>query len=162
MTLLDVHGLSVDYLTAAGTALRAVENVSFRLDQGRSLGLVGESGCGKTTAMMSLLRLLPEEGRIVHGQMFFDGRDLLQCSEAQMRAVRWHGMSMVFQGAMNALNPVRTVESQIVEVLQLHGVERQARSARERAGHLLEMVGIPAERGRHTPTSTVVGCGSAR
>jgi peptide/nickel transport system ATP-binding protein len=151
MSLLDVRNLSVDYLTDSGATLRAVEGVSFRLEQGRSLGLVGESGCGKTTAMMSLLRLLPEEGRIVSGQVILDGQDLLQYSEAQMRQVRWHGMSMVFQGAMNALNPVRTVESQIVEVLQLHGVEKQARAARERAGQLLEMVGIPAGRGRHYP-----------
>ena len=122
MTLLEVRNLSVNYLTDAGATLRAVEGLSFRLEQGRSLGLVGESGCGKTTAMMSLLRLLPEEGRIVDGQVILDGQDLLQYSEAQMRQVRWHGMSMVFQGAMNALNPVRTVESQIVEVLKLHGV----------------------------------------
>ena len=151
MTLLDVRDLSVDYLTGADTALRAVEGVSFRLEQGSSLGLVGESGCGKTTAMMSLLRLLPEEGRIVHGQVLFDGQDLLQCSEGQMREVRWHGLSMVFQGAMNALNPVRTIESQIVEALKLHGVERQTGAARVRAGELLEMVGIPAGRGRHYP-----------
>jgi len=151
MTLLDVRDLSVDYLTGADTALRAVEGVSFRLEQGSSLGLVGESGCGKTTAMMSLLRLLPEEGRIVHGQVLFDGQDLLQYSEGQMREVRWHGLSMVFQGAMNALNPVRTIESQIVEALKLHGVERQTGAARVRAGELLEMVGIPAGRGRHYP-----------
>jgi peptide/nickel transport system ATP-binding protein len=151
MTLLDVRHLSVDYLTGAGTALHAVEDVGFRLEQGRSLGLVGESGCGKTTAMMSLLRLLPEEGRIVGGQVFLDGQDLLQHSEAQMRQVRWHSMSMVFQGAMNALNPVRTVESQFVEALQIHGIERQTRAARRRAGELLEMVGIPAGRGRDYP-----------
>jgi len=151
MTVLDVRNLSVDYLGDDASALHAVSNVYFRLEQGRSLGLVGESGCGKTTAMMSLLRLLPEEGRIVEGQVLFDGQDILQYSEAQMRQVRWHGMSMVFQGAMNALNPVRTIESQIVEALQLHGVERQARAARARAGELLEMVGIPARRGRHYP-----------
>jgi peptide/nickel transport system ATP-binding protein len=151
MTLLDVRNLSVDYLTETGTPLCAVERVSFRLEEGCSLGLVGESGCGKTTAMMSLLRLLPEEGRIVGGQVFFDGQDVLQVSEAQMRRVRWNGMSMVFQGAMNALNPVRTVESQIVEVLLLHGFEKQTRVARNRAGELLEMVGIPAGRGRDYP-----------
>jgi peptide/nickel transport system ATP-binding protein len=151
MTVLDVRNLSVDYLTEAGTALHAVEDVSFRLEQGCSLGLVGESGCGKTTAMMSLLRLLPEEGRIVQGQLLLDGQDLLQYSEAEMRQVRWHAMSMVFQGAMNALNPVRTIESQIVEALQLHGVEGQTQTARGRAGELLEMVGIPARRARDYP-----------
>jgi peptide/nickel transport system ATP-binding protein len=151
MTLLDVRHLSVNYLTEDGTALRAVEDVSFRLEQGCSLGLVGESGCGKTTAMMSLLRLLPVEGRIVRGQVLLDGQDLLQYSEPQMRQVRWHGMSMVFQGAMNALNPVRTIESQIVEALQIHAVEPQKQAARLRAGELLEMVGIPARRGRDYP-----------
>ena len=122
MTLLSVCNLSVDYLTEAGTSLRAVEDVSFRLERGSSLGLVGESGCGKTTAMMSLLRLLPEEGRIVRGQVLLDGQDILQYSEAQMRQVRWNEASLVFQGAMNALNPVRTIESQIMEPLLLHGI----------------------------------------
>jgi peptide/nickel transport system ATP-binding protein len=151
MTLLDVRHLSVDYLAGDGAALRAVENVGFSVEQGRSLGLVGESGCGKTTIMLALLRLLPEEGRIVRGQVRFDGQDLLQLSEAQMRRVRWHQVAMVFQGAMNALNPVRTVESQIVEVLRLHGIVDSARAARERAGELLRLVGIPPERGRQYP-----------
>jgi peptide/nickel transport system ATP-binding protein len=151
MAILDVRNLSVDYLTDEGTALHAVENVSFQLEEGRSLGIVGESGCGKTTVMMSLLRLLPEEGRIVRGQVLFSGRDLLQCSEAEMRRVRWREISMVFQGAMNALNPVRTVESQIVESLRLHTIVQDHQAARERTGELLEMVGIPAQRGRQYP-----------
>jgi peptide/nickel transport system ATP-binding protein len=151
MTLLDVRNLSVDYLTDDGTALHAVEGVGFRLEQGHSLGLVGESGCGKTTVMMGLLRLLPEAGRIVSGEILFDGRDLLQVSEAEMNQVRWRRISMVFQGAMNALNPVRTIESQIVEVLRLHNIVDQRRAARQRAGELLELVGIPPERGRQYP-----------
>ncbi len=151
MTLLNVCNLSVDYLTEAGTPLRAVEDVSFHLERGSSLGLVGESGCGKTTAMMSLLRLLPEEGRIVRGQVLLDGQDILQYSEAQMRQVRWNEASMVFQGAMNALNPVRTIESQIMEPLLLHGIQFEKQAARKRAGELLEMVGIPAQRGNQYP-----------
>jgi peptide/nickel transport system ATP-binding protein len=151
MALLDVRNLSVDYLTDEGTALHAVENVSFQLEEGRSLGIVGESGCGKTTVMMSLLRLLPEEGRIVDGQVLFGGQDLLQHSEAEMRRVRWREISMVFQGAMNALNPVRTVESQIVESLRIHTIVQDRRAARERTGELLEMVGIPAQRARQYP-----------
>jgi len=150
MAILDVRNLSVDYLTDDGTALCAVEEVSFRLEEGRSLGIVGESGCGKTTVMMALLRLLPEEGRIVNGQVIFGGRDLLHCSEAEMRKIRWCEISMVFQGAMNALNPVRTVESQIVESLRLH-ITQDIRVARERTGELLELVGIPAQRGRQYP-----------
>ncbi len=151
MALLDVRDLSIDYLADDGTPLHAVENVSFRLEQARSLGIVGESGCGKTTVMMALLRLLPEEGRIVGGQVLLDGRDLLQLSEAEMRHVRWRSMSMVFQGAMNALNPVRTVESQIAEALLLHSVVDSPRAARQRAGELLAMVGIPPQRGRQYP-----------
>jgi peptide/nickel transport system ATP-binding protein len=151
MALLDVQHLSVDYLAEDGTALHAVEDVGFRLEPGRSLGLVGESGCGKTTIMLALLRLLPEEGRIVRGEVLFDKQDLLQCNEADMRRMRWHQMAMVFQGAMNALNPVRTVESQIVEVLRLHGITNSAGAARERAGELLRLVGIPPQRGRQYP-----------
>jgi len=151
MALLDVQNLSVGYLTDEGAALHAVEGVSFQLEEGHSLGLVGESGCGKTTVMMALLRLLPQEGRIVSGQVLLEGRDLLQLSEADMRQVRWHRMAMVFQGAMNALNPVRTVESQIAEALTLHGIADSARAGSPRAGELLELVGIPAHRGRQYP-----------
>ena len=138
-------------MTDDGVALNAVEGLTFSLEQGRSLGLVGESGCGKTTVMLSLMRLLPEAGRIVNGQVLFEGRDLLQISEGEMQSVRWKDVSMVFQGAMNALNPVRTVESQIVEVLQLHNIVNATKDARKRAGELLELVGITANRGKQYP-----------
>lgn len=151
MALVEVRNLSIDYLTDDGIPLHAVENISFHLEQGASLGLVGESGCGKTTVMMSLLRLLPQEGRIVSGEVIFDGKDLLQLSEAEMRRVRWREMSMVFQGAMNALNPVRTIESQIVEALLLHEVVSDKSSAQIRTGELLELVGIPPQRGAQYP-----------
>lgn len=151
MKILEVYNLSVNYLTEDGTALNAVEDVSFSLEQGSSMGLVGESGCGKTTVMLALLRLLPEAGRVVHGQVLFGGQDLLQCSEAKMRDVRWSEISMVFQGAMNALNPVRTVESQIIEAILHHGTLKQKQEARERAGELLELVGIAPNRGRQYP-----------
>ena len=151
MISLEVKNLSVQYITDAGVALQAVEGLSFSLEQGRSLGLVGESGCGKTTVMLSLMRILPEAGRIVEGQMLFDGRDLLQISESDIQAVRWKDIAMVFQGAMNALNPVRTVESQIVEALQLHKIVNSTKDARKRAGELLELVGISASRGKQYP-----------
>jgi len=151
MSILDVRDLSVDYLTEDGVALHAVENLSLRVERGGSLGLVGESGCGKTTVMMGLLRLLPQDGRIVNGQVLFDGQDLLQRSEAEMRKVRWREISMVFQGAMNALNPVRTIESQIVEALLLHHIVNDRQAARRRAGELLELVGIPAARASQYP-----------
>jgi peptide/nickel transport system ATP-binding protein len=150
MALMEVHDLSIDYLADDGAALHAVEKVGFSLEQGHSLGLVGESGCGKTTVMLGLLRLLPAEGRIVRGRVLFDGHDLLHYSEAQMRRMRWREIAMVFQGAMNALNPVRTVESQIIEVLQLHGMAH-SKAAHERAGELLGLVGIPPQRGRQYP-----------
>ncbi len=157
MNALEVRDLSVHYLVqdplekSGQVALKAVEGVSFHLEQGRSLGLVGESGCGKTTIMLSLLRLLPEAGRIVGGELLFDGRDLLKISEREMQAVRWHDIAMVFQGAMNALNPVRTIESQIVEALQLHKEVSSGKEARQRAGDLLELVGITARRGKQYP-----------
>jgi len=151
MSTLEVRDLSINYLTEDGVALNAVEGLTFSLEQGRSLGLVGESGCGKTTVMLSLMRLLPEAGRIVDGQVLFNGRDLLGISEREMQSVRWRDISMVFQGAMNALNPVRTVESQIIEALQHPGMDFTARQAKNRAGELLELVGIPAKRGRQYP-----------
>lgn len=151
MISLEVKNLSVQYITDAGVALQAVEGLSFSLEQGCSLGLVGESGCGKTTVMLSLMRLLPEAGRIVNGQMIFDGRDLLQISESEIQSVRWKDIAMVFQGAMNALNPVRNVESQIVEALQLHKIVNSTKDARRRAGELLELVGITASRGKQYP-----------
>ncbi len=151
MSTLDVRNLSINYVTEEGLSLNAVEGLSFSIEQGRSLGLVGESGCGKTTVMLSLMRILPEAGRIVGGEILFGGRDLLQVHERDMQSIRWKEISMVFQGAMNALNPVRTVESQIVEVLQLHNVVPSKKDARQRAGELLELVGIAARRGKQYP-----------
>ncbi|MCJ7622472.1 MAG: ABC transporter ATP-binding protein [Anaerolineaceae bacterium] len=149
--ILEVKNISVDYVEEDNKPLRAVEGVSFTLERGKSLGLVGESGCGKTTMMLSILRLLPEAGRIVDGQVLFDGKDLLQFSESQMQKIRWKDISIVFQGAMNALNPVRTVESQLVEALRIHDVINNLTMAKRRAAELLEIVGIPGERGRHYP-----------
>jgi len=151
MSILEVRDLSINYMTDDGVALNAVEGLTFSLEPGRSLGLVGESGCGKTTVMLSLMRLLPEAGRIVEGQILFNGQDLLQISEREMQAVRWKDISMVFQGAMNALNPVRTIESQLIEAIQHPGANFTARQARDRARELLELVGIPAKRGRQYP-----------
>ena len=158
MAVLEVRDLSVNYLTDQGTALRAVEDVSFSLEQGRSLGLVGESGCGKTTAMLSLLRLLPAEGRIVSGEVRYGARsetgpgvDLLRLSEREMRKYRWSKISLVFQGAMNALNPVRRVGDQIAEAIMIHGAAADKKAASERVGELLEMVGITPEMAKQYP-----------
>jgi oligopeptide/dipeptide ABC transporter ATP-binding protein len=151
MAILEVRNLSVDYITDETLPLHAVQDISFSVEEGQTLGLVGESGCGKTTVMLSLMRLLPEAGRIVQGEVVFEGQDLLSIDEAAMRAVRWKGIAMVFQGAMNALNPVRTVDSQISEAILLHGLVEGEGQARRRAGELLELVGISAERGRQYP-----------
>jgi len=144
MAIIEVRNLSINYLTDNGTALRAVEDVSFGLEQGHSLGLVGESGCGKTTAMLGLLRLLPAEGRIVSGEVWYEGVDLMRISEREMRKYRWSKMSIVFQGAMNALNPVLRVGNQIAEAILLHEDVDKATASR-RVDELLETVGITPE-----------------
>jgi len=149
MSLLDVRNLCVEYHTEEGNFC-AVENLDFHLEKGRSLGIVGESGCGKTTAMMAVMRLLPEAGRIVGGEVLLDGMDLLQLSPAKLRRYRWEKISMVFQGAMNALNPVRTVGSQIEEVLRLHDTVPR-RQAKKEVGRLLDLVGVSPSRVNQYP-----------
>ncbi|MCB0206504.1 MAG: ABC transporter ATP-binding protein, partial [Anaerolineae bacterium] len=125
----------------------------FALREGEMLGLVGESGCGKTTLMLSLMRLLPAAGRIVTGSIEFMGQDLLDLTESEMSEVRWRNISIIFQGAMNALNPVRTVGDQIAEALVRHGMAPTGKksSAAGRVGDLLEMVGIGANRANQYP-----------
>jgi oligopeptide/dipeptide ABC transporter ATP-binding protein len=147
---LDVQHLSIDYLTDDGEALHAVEDVSFQVEKGRSLALVGESGCGKTTTMLALLRLLPEEGRITSGKILCGDVDLLQLSEEKMRQYRWNQIAIVFQGAMNALNPVRRVSEQIAEAILGHE-SFSRREALLRVGDLMEMVGLPPERAQQYP-----------
>ena len=144
MTLLQVENLTVEYQTEAGI-YRAVEDLHLKLEPGRSLGLVGESGCGKTTAMLALMRLLPEAGRIVDGKVLFKGTDILSISPKEMREYRWRDISMVFQGAMNALNPTRTIGSQIAEAILLHDSAPKNQADQEVA-KLLDLVGISADR----------------
>ena len=144
--LLEVKGVTVEFVSKDKPPARAVDAVSFVLRKGEMLGLVGESGCGKTTLMLSLMRLLPEAGRIVAGQMIFQGRDLLSLTEKEMAGVRWKDLSIVFQGAMNALNPVRTVGDQIAEALVRHGLAGNKKAAAPRVGELLDLVGIGAGR----------------
>jgi peptide/nickel transport system permease protein len=148
--LLEVRDLAVEFDTPAG-ALRAVDGVSFSLARGETLGLVGESGCGKTTTALALLRLLPPGGRVVGGEVLLGGEDVLRVEAAELRAVRWSRMSIVFQGAMNALNPVRTIGDQVAEAITVHAPTVSRRTARLRAGALLERVGIGAGRGREYP-----------
>ncbi|MCC6802417.1 MAG: ABC transporter ATP-binding protein [Anaerolineae bacterium] len=150
MSILEVRNLSIDYLSDRGEAMHAVDDVSFDVHKGRSLALVGESGCGKTTTMLALLRLLPAEGRIIGGEIRLNGIDLLRLAEDEMRRYRWSQIALIFQGAMNALNPVRRVGDQIAEAIRLHSPVDQ-RAAQLRVGELMEMVGIPPERASQYP-----------
>ena len=137
--ILQLDDLTVDY---PGTGTPAVAGVDLRLGEGETLGLAGESGCGKTTLAMSVLRLLPRSAR-VGGRVLLDGRDVRGLSFGQLRAVRWASASVVFQGAMHALNPVRSIGAQIAEPLRLHGSTSDVRG---RVAELLEQVELPAER----------------
>ena len=150
--LLEVQNLSINYINNGKPPARAVENISFSLKEGELIGLVGESGCGKTTLMLALLRLLPSAGQIVNGRVFFKGNDLTALSEEEINAVRWKDISIVFQGAMNALNPVRTVGDQIQEAIIKHlpGFPRDQRM-QERVVELLDLVGIAADHKDHYP-----------
>lgn len=143
--VLDVRNLSVNYITEGKPPARAIEDVSFTLKEGELLGLVGESGCGKTTLMLGLLRLLPQAGQIVNGNVYYGGRDLTALTEEEMNAVRWSGISIIFQGAMNALNPVRTVGDQIGEAIVKHAPGYPADKLQGRITELLDLVGIASD-----------------
>lgn len=145
MSLLEVRDLTVTYADGAA----AVRGVDLRLDAGRKLGIAGESGCGKSTLALALLRLLPVGAR-VGGEILLDGEDVLAMKWGRVRAVRWAGASIVFQGAMHSLNPVHRIGDQIAEPIVLHG-RATAAGARKRAGELLEQVGLPAARASAYP-----------
>jgi peptide/nickel transport system ATP-binding protein len=147
--LLVVEGLKTYFSLDSGT-VRAVDGVSFRLDHGEALGIAGESGCGKTTTALSLVRLLPANAKVVDGSVKLMGIDLVGKSDNAMRRYRWREISIVFQGAMNALNPVRRIRDQIAEPIQQRLGEPE-KAARKRAGDLLELVGIPRKRGTAYP-----------
>ena len=150
MSLLEVEDLSIRFRTGAGY-VQAVDRVSFRLERGEMLGIAGESGCGKTTTALALPRLLPETAETTSGRVRLDGRELLALTEREMEGVRWREVAFVFQGAMNALNPVLNVGGQILEPIRLHEPDTSDRVARARVDELLEQVGIPAQRGREYP-----------
>jgi oligopeptide/dipeptide ABC transporter ATP-binding protein len=142
LDLLDIQGLTTHFFTRAGV-IKAVDNLSLTLQKGRVLGLVGESGCGKTVTALSILNLVPYPGKIVSGKILFEGMDLLGISSDALRDIRGARISMIFQEPMTALNPVFTVGNQIAEVLTTHGrgTKQQARDA---AVELLHSVGIPS------------------
>jgi oligopeptide/dipeptide ABC transporter ATP-binding protein len=148
--LLAVENLRTHFKLENGW-VHAVDGVSFRLDHGEALGLAGESGCGKTTTALSLVRLLPANARIRKGSSIrLFGIDLVPKTEDQLRRYRWREVSIVFQGAMNALNPVRRISEQIAEPIEIRLSESRDH-ARRRASELLELVGIPRKRGDAYP-----------
>lgn len=149
MALLEVENLKIYYFTGAG-AVKAVDDISFSVDKDETLGLIGESGCGKTTAVFAIMRFAAPPGRIVGGKIIFEDRDILTMSEEEVRILRGQGVAMVFQAAQNALNPVMTVGSQITEVILEH--EKVTKEeAWERARKQLELVGIGADRAKGYP-----------
>ena len=142
--LLEVKNLKTYFTTSKGEA-KAVDDVSFNLEQGECLGLVGESGCGKTTTALSICQMLPKEGRIAGGEIYLDGINYVDLSEKEISKHRWEDVSIIFQGAMNAFNPVKKVGWQIAEACMLHdGLKKD--EAWKKAGDLFELVGIPRER----------------
>lgn len=150
MALLNVQDLTTHYFTLRGP-VRAVDEVSFQIDKGELMGLAGESGCGKTTVALSILKILPPGGRIVGGKIWFKDNDLVTLKEREMRDIRWKEISIIFQGAMNALNPVYKVGDQIVEAIITHEPDVSKEEARKRAEKLLELVGIEPSRAENYP-----------
>ena len=148
--LIEIKDLAIHYETDDGV-VKALNSVSLGLVKGRTLGVVGETGAGKTTLGKGVLRLIPSPpGRIVSGSVLFEGQDLLKLSEAEMRKIRGRSISMIFQDPMTSLNPVMTVGDQIMEVIQAHKNLRRQEAWQE-ACRILEMVGIPGQRGREYP-----------
>ncbi len=142
--VLDVKDLTMHYTTRKGPVY-AVENVNFSVGQGESIGLVGESGCGKTSIALSLLRLLPDNADIKHGEIRLNGTDLVSLSDSGVRDFRWRDISMVFQAAMNALNPVYTVEEQIIEAMAHHLPDMTDQEMDDKVDYLFELVGLDPE-----------------
>jgi oligopeptide transport system ATP-binding protein len=144
--ILEVDDLRTEFHTEEGI-VHAVNGISYSLHEGETLGIVGESGCGKSVSVLSIMRLLASPPAKIRGSVRFKGTDLLQLPEAEMRKIRGAQIGMVFQDPLTSLNPVLTIGYQMIEPLQLHLGMGKA-EARERAGELLEMVGIPAARNR--------------
>lgn len=149
-TILDIQNLYVEYRTD-NDVVHAVNGLTLSLDEGETLGLVGETGAGKTSTALAVLRLLPEpQGVVTQGDVLFEGESLLKKSKSEMRGIRGEKISMIFQDPMTALNPILTVGDQIAEVVRLHSKSSRADAAL-RAQEMLELVGIPGERYKDYP-----------
>ena len=141
MNILEVKDLNMSYKTIDGN-VDAVKDVSFTVKQGESFGLVGESGCGKTSVAMSLLQLQADNGKITGGEIIFDGQNIVNLSEAELREVRWSGISIVFQGAMNSWNPVVKIGEQIREAMREHYPNKTKDENTKKILELFEIVGL--------------------
>lgn len=144
MSLLDVKNLYIEYKTKEGI-LSVVNDVSFELKQGESLGLVGESGCGKTTLAKAIMRLLPDNGSISSGEIIFKGEDIAKMNKEEIRKLRLDEIAMISQSAMNSLNPVYTVGKQLIEGIRVHSKATKA-EAQKRAEEVFEIIGLDAKR----------------
>lgn len=147
-TLLEVRNLRTKYNTDDGV-IYPVDNVSFRVKKGQTLGIVGESGCGKSQTALSVMRLIQKPGIIESGEVLFKGESLLSKTDAEMRAVLGNQMAMIFQEPMTSLNPVFTVGNQVEESIRLHKKELNKQQVKERAIEMLKLVGIPAPEKRY-------------
>lgn len=143
--ILEIKDLKMYYSTKAGY-VKATDGVNLALAEGESMGLVGESGCGKTTVSMAIMRLLAENAEVMGGNIYFNGKDLLKLGREEMNKVRWAGISMIFQAAMNSLNPVYTVGEQIIEAITTHEPRVTFDEARERVVNLYKLVGLDPTR----------------
>jgi len=150
MSLLEVENLKTYYFTKRGP-VKAVDNVSFRVEEGQAMGLAGESGCGKTTVALSIMKILPSGGKIVEGKVLLKNIDLTSISEKQMNKIRWKNISLVFQGAMNALDPLYSLGDQIVEAILTHEPKLGKKEARNRSERLVELVGIERNKIKNYP-----------
>jgi peptide/nickel transport system ATP-binding protein len=150
MSLLDVENLRTYYFTKRGP-VKAVDGVGFQVREGQAMGLAGESGCGKTTVALSIMKILPSRGKITDGKILLKDVDIARISEKQMRKIRWKRISLVFQGAMNALDPLYSLGDQIVEAILTHESKLKRKEAASRAEELLELVGMERKRIKSYP-----------
>jgi len=151
MPLLEVENLKMYYELTGKRHVRAVDDVSLSLEKGASLGIVGESGCGKSSLAITIMRLLPVNAKVLGGQIKLCGRDVLTLPESELRAeIRWKRISIVFQGAMNVLNPVHKIGDQVAEAIVAHDGKTK-KEARERVKELLSLVGIDPSRAKDYP-----------
>ena len=144
MSLLKIKNLSTEYHTLEGN-VKAVDDISFSVKKGEALGVVGESGCGKSTVMKSILKLLPKNGKISSGKIIYKDQDITGYNNKQLREIRWKEISIISQGAMNSFNPVYNIGKQLIEVMTIQGNYNE-KEARKKAAELFEIVGLDKKR----------------